>query len=69
MASTRQKIVRKLLSEKEAAKKENVTYRITKRISDNFKSLCNKDGLSAGEVLEEFMKGYMKQPGNDEGSQ
>ena len=61
MTVLRQKLIKKLQQEKEKAEKGNVTFRLTKALSDDFKKQCETDGFSAGVILEELMADYLDQ--------
>lgn len=52
-------IVKRLKAKEMAKEKANITYRLSKTVSDQFKRECERQEVVPSHVLEEFMTAFV----------
>jgi len=57
---TSKEIVAKVKRQQEQESKANVTFRLTKSLTDAFRAKCEKQGVAMTAVLEELISEFLK---------
>lgn len=60
MVKTRKELLKKIQEKKDESIKKSISFRFKEKTLEDFKSICEKENVTMTEILEFYMKEFIK---------